>query len=73
MSIVLNLRKLVSLFASIWLFGNTLPPGVVAGAAVVFSSAGVWAWEGQRISAREKEGKKKEEIKQKWKLLAKRE
>ncbi|KAK3167146.1 hypothetical protein OEA41_010272 [Lepraria neglecta] len=72
-SIVLNVRKLVSLFASIWLFGNTLPPGVVAGAAVVFSSAGVWAWEGQRISAREKEGKKKEEIKQKSKLLAKRE
>ncbi|KAL2037677.1 hypothetical protein N7G274_009622 [Stereocaulon virgatum] len=60
-SIVLNLRKLVSLFASIWFFGNTLPSGVVAGAVVVFSSAGIWAWEGQRISAREKEGKKKEE------------
>ena len=59
---MLNVRKLVSLFASIWLFGNTLPPGVVAGAVVVFSSAGVWAWEGQRISAREKEGKKKEAI-----------
>jgi UDP-xylose/UDP-N-acetylglucosamine transporter B4 len=62
-SIVLNLRKLVSLFASIWLFGNTLPPGVVAGAVVVFSSAGIWAWEGQRISAREKEGKKKGRVK----------
>jgi len=48
-SIVLNVRKLVSLFLSIWLFGNKLPPGVVAGAAVVFGSAGVWAWEGQRI------------------------
>ena len=72
-SIVLNVRKLVSLFASIWLFGNTLPPGVVAGAAVVFSSAGVWAWEGQRISTKEKEGKKKEDVKHRWELLAKRE
>lgn len=51
-TIVLNVRKLVSLFASIWLFGNHLPPGVVAGAAVVFGSAGVWAWEGQRIGKR---------------------
>ena len=57
-SIVLNVRKLVSLFASIWLFGNKLPLGVVAGAAVVFGSAGVWAWEGQRIAKREKDGKK---------------
>jgi len=48
-TIVLNVRKLVSLFASIWLFGNHLPPGVVAGSVVVFGSAGVWAWEGQRI------------------------
>lgn len=47
-TIVLNIRKLVSLFLSIWLFGNRLPPGVLTGAAVVFTSAGVWAWEGQR-------------------------
>lgn len=47
-TIVLNIRKLVSLFLSIWLFGNKLPPGVLTGAAVVFTSAGVWAWEGQR-------------------------
>lgn len=53
-SIVLNLRKLVSLFLSIWLFGNRLPPGVMWGAVVVFSSAGIWAWEGQRIGGREK-------------------
>ncbi|KAL6720698.1 golgi uridine diphosphate-N-acetylglucosamine transporter [Lecanora helva] len=63
-SIVLNVRKLISLFLSIWLFGNKLPPGVVAGAAVVFGSAGVWAWEGQRIGGRKegegKEGRKRE-------------
>lgn len=57
-SIVLNVRKLVSLFLSIWLFGNRLPPGVVAGAAVVFGSAGIWAWEGQRVERRKKHEKK---------------
>ena len=46
-TVVLNLRKLVSLFASIWLFGNSLPVGVSIGAAVVFSGAGVYAWAGQ--------------------------
>ncbi|KAK0511008.1 hypothetical protein JMJ35_006560 [Cladonia borealis] len=47
-SIVLNVRKLVSLFVSIWLFGNRLPVGVMVGAGVVFGSAGVWGWEGGR-------------------------
>lgn len=56
-TIVLNLRKLVSLFVSISLFGNRLPGGVILGAAIVFSSAAVWAWEGQRIRRRG-EGKK---------------
>ena len=58
-SIVLNVRKLISLFLSIWIFGNTLPPGVMAGAVVVFSSAGIWAWEEQRIGRRNGEGKGK--------------
>lgn len=62
-TIVLNLRKLVSLFVSISLFGNRLPPGVIVGAAIVFGSAAVWAWEGQRIKRRrrrEKEGERVE-------------
>ena len=46
-TIVLNIRKLVSLFISIWLFGNQLPIGVSAGAAIVFAGAGVYAWAGQ--------------------------
>ncbi|KAI4087172.1 MAG: hypothetical protein LQ344_006967 [Seirophora lacunosa] len=50
-TIVLNMRKLASLLLSIWLFGNQLPPGVLLGATVVFGSAGLWAWEGQRIGA----------------------
>ena len=45
-SIVLNIRKLVSLLASIWLFGNDLPIGVLAGAGVVFGSGASYAWDG---------------------------
>lgn len=48
-SVALNVRKLVSLFVSIKLFGNVLPLGVKVGAAVVFASAGVWAWEERRL------------------------
>jgi len=48
-TIVLNVRKLVSLFVSIWLFGNELPLGVMVGAGVVFAGGGVYAWEGTRM------------------------
>ena len=51
-TVVLNVRKLISLFASIWLFGNKLPLGVMMGAAVVFAGGGVYAWEGNRIQKR---------------------
>jgi len=44
-TIVLNIRKLVSLFLSILLFGNVLPLGVAAGAGVVFLGAAVYAYE----------------------------
>ena len=57
-SIVLNVRKLVSLFASIWLFGNRLPPGVVLGAGIVFMSSGIYAWEGGRATGKSIEKKK---------------
>ncbi|MCJ1263151.1 golgi uridine diphosphate-N- acetylglucosamine transporter [Lobaria immixta] len=50
-TIALNVRKLISLFLSIWLFGNRLPGGVLVGAAIVFGSAGIWAVEGQRTSS----------------------
>lgn len=45
-SIVLNIRKLISLLASIWLFGNQLPIGVLAGAGIVFGSGALYAWDG---------------------------
>ena len=54
-SIVLNVRKLVSLFISILVFGNELPGGVLLGAAIVFGSGALYAWEGQRRSARSAE------------------
>lgn len=41
--IVLNIRKLVSLLLSIWLFGNRLAPGVLVGAAIVFLGGGLYA------------------------------
>lgn len=41
-SIVLNIRKVVSLLLSIWLFGNNLPLGVLFGAAVVFVGGGIY-------------------------------
>ena len=56
-TIVLNIRKLISLFASIWLFSNELPVGVLIGAAVVFLGGGIYAWDGSRPKAREPPGK----------------
>ena len=58
-TIVLNVRKLVSLFASIWLFGNTLPAGVMVGAGVVFLGGGMYAWESGRKKDRLVENGKK--------------
>ncbi len=54
-SIALNVRKLVSLCVSLWLFGNKLPPGVLLGAVIVFGSTSIWAWEGQRIGKKDKQ------------------
>ena len=47
-TIVLNVRKLVSLLLSIWLFGNSLSVGVLVGATLVFGSGALYAREGQR-------------------------
>ena len=55
-SVALNVRKLVSLFISIKLFGNVLPVGVKVGAGIVFASAGVWAWEEARLGRGKKRG-----------------
>ncbi|KAM5460744.1 golgi uridine diphosphate-N-acetylglucosamine transporter [Microsporum canis] len=47
--IVLNIRKLVSLILSVYLFGNVLTSGVLAGASLVFLGGGIYAYEGARL------------------------
>lgn len=42
-TIILNIRKLVSLLLSIWLFGNSLAQGTLIGAIVVFSSGALYS------------------------------
>lgn len=42
-TIVLNIRKLVSLLLSIWLFGNRLAAGTLIGAVVVFSAGALYS------------------------------
>lgn len=59
--IVLNIRKLVSLLLSIWLFGNQLAPGVLVGAAIVFVGGALYAVPSSKPSgARSKKEPKKE-------------
>lgn len=60
-TIVLNIRKLVSLLLSVWLFGNVLGSGVLMGATVVFAGGLVYGLESQRLAAArraEREAKK---------------
>lgn len=57
-TIVLNMRKLISLLLSIWLFGNTLAPGTLVGAVIVFSAGGLYSLGRQpEAAATEKEKK----------------
>jgi len=51
-TIVLNVRKLVSLLLSIWLFGNRLSPGTLLGAFIVFFAGGMYGMEGNKKSGR---------------------
>ena len=44
-TIVLNVRKLVSFMLSTWLFGHHLSAAMVLGAAMVFGSGALYAWE----------------------------
>jgi solute carrier family 35 (UDP-xylose/UDP-N-acetylglucosamine transporter), member B4 len=60
--IVLNIRKLVSLLLSIWLFGNRLAPGVLMGAALVFVGGGLYAIPSSRPTVEKTEGETKKEL-----------
>ncbi|KAA8644877.1 putative UPD-GlcNAc transporter (Mnn2-2) [Aspergillus tanneri] len=48
-TIVLNIRKLLSLILSIYLFGNRLAPGVLIGGLFVFSGGALYGFEGARL------------------------
>ena len=48
-TVVLNIRKLVSLLLSIYLFGNRLGSGVLVGAILVFVGGGLYGFEGARL------------------------
>ncbi|KAK3363037.1 UAA transporter family-domain-containing protein [Lasiosphaeria hispida] len=49
-TIVLNIRKLVSLLLSIWLFGNRLASGTLIGACIVFFAGGLYSLDGKRMT-----------------------
>ncbi|KAH8820537.1 UAA transporter family-domain-containing protein [Xylogone sp. PMI_703] len=51
-TIVLNVRKLVSLLLSIWLFGNRLSAGTLLGACIVFGAGAMYALDGKAASNR---------------------
>jgi hypothetical protein len=44
-TIVLNIRKLVSFMLSIWIFGNPLSGMMVLGAVLVFGAGAMYGWE----------------------------
>jgi UDP-xylose/UDP-N-acetylglucosamine transporter B4 len=53
-TIVLNVRKLISLLMSIWLFGNKLSPGTLLGAVIVFGSGALYSLDGSKSKGRSK-------------------
>ena len=44
-TIVLNVRKLVSFMLSVWIFGNHLSNLMIIGAAIVFAAGALYGWE----------------------------
>ena len=60
--IVLNIRKLVSLLLSIWVFGNRLAPGVLVGAAIVFAGGGLYALPASKPNGHAKKPESKKEL-----------
>ncbi|KAK2026990.1 UAA-domain-containing protein [Colletotrichum zoysiae] len=55
-TIVLNIRKLVSLLLSIWLFGNRLAAGTLIGAIIVFGAGGLYSLDSRAKTSRVHKG-----------------
>ncbi|KAK0654365.1 UDP-N-acetylglucosamine transporter yea4 [Lasiodiplodia hormozganensis] len=62
-TIVLNIRKLVSFLISIWLFGNKMSNQMMFGAFVVFGAGGLYGWETTVGIKRRKEAERLKELK----------
>jgi drug/metabolite transporter (DMT)-like permease len=60
-TVVLNVRKLVSFILSIWLFGNPLSEKMVAGAVLVFGAGALYGWEANAREAATRIGRKSEQ------------
>jgi UDP-galactose transporter len=59
-TIVLNIRKLVSFLLSVWLFGNQMSGLMKFGAAMVFGAGALYGWEtSYKIPMRKREDAKK--------------
>ncbi|KAL1865484.1 AMP deaminase [Diaporthe australafricana] len=62
-TIVLNIRKLVSLLLSIWLFGNQLATGTLFGACIVFFAGGLYSLDsGKKVSPRPRAAKRERKM-----------
>jgi UDP-xylose/UDP-N-acetylglucosamine transporter B4 len=61
-TIVLNIRKLVSLLLSIWLFGNRLAAGTMLGAFVVFGAGGLYSLDSGKKARPQQQKKEDDEI-----------
>ncbi|KAJ9648448.1 golgi uridine diphosphate-N- acetylglucosamine transporter [Coniosporium tulheliwenetii] len=59
-TIVLNVRKLVSFMFSIWLFGNKLSGQMLFGAALVFGAGALYGWE-TSVGIKRREGDRRVE------------
>ncbi|KAL1651367.1 golgi uridine diphosphate-N-acetylglucosamine transporter [Diplodia intermedia] len=62
-TIVLNIRKLVSFLVSIWLFGNKMGGQMMFGAFVVFGAGGLYGWETTVGIKKRKEAERLKELK----------
>lgn len=51
-AIVLNIRKIISLLLSVYIFGNVLATGVLVGASLVFIGGGLYLYSGNRARRR---------------------
>lgn len=58
-TIVLNIRKLVSLLLSIWLFGNSLAMGTIVGALLVFGGGALYTLDSRGHGAKPSSASKK--------------